>query len=124
MMRIEQQMLRTTARTATLLLVFVMTGCAQERSEKAAYRDVQPATVPVLPSAAPEPLAQKDCSSAQHYRDNICDLAKRICGLQPDPGGNASAGNANAGSVGTGDYCKDAQTRCDEAKQRWQADCE
>lgn len=112
-------------RTRAILLgavcsVLVLQGCSKrDASEKAKYREVEPATAPVLPSAVPEPLAQKDCSSAQHYRDSICDLAKRICGLQPDPGGNASAG-----SVGTGDYCKDAQTRCDEAKQRWQAACQ
>lgn len=122
MARLTLRRRRGVAQGACLCIALLaLQGCSKrDVSEKAKYREVQPATVPVLPSAAPEPLAQKDCSSAQHYRDNICDLAKRICGLQPGPGGNASAGSTAA----AGDYCKDAQTRCDEAKQRWQTDCE
>jgi hypothetical protein len=97
-------------------VLLALWGCSKR--EDRSTKEAAPASAPPLPSVA-QPLAQKDCPSAQRYRDNICELAKRICGLQADPGGNASAGSA-----GTGDYCKDAQTRCDEAKQRWQADCE
>ncbi|HEX2880704.1 MAG TPA: hypothetical protein VHO25_14325, partial [Polyangiaceae bacterium] len=95
MMRVTKLSIRNAAFAATLLLGFVASGCAQESSEKnlqASSQELPQAVAPV-PSAA-VPLAEKDCPSAQRYRDNICELAKKICGLQEDPGGNASAGGS------------------------------
>jgi hypothetical protein len=70
-----------------------------------------------MPSAAPSApiaLTEKDCPSAQRYRDNICELAKRICGTTEDSVGNTAEGT----------YCSDAKSQCDTAKQRYQAACE
>jgi hypothetical protein len=119
---------RSLVGVAALWLAVGLWGCAQRRNEtlslKKAGEEVttEPALpsavqlAPALPSAAP--LAHKDCQGAQRYRDNICELAKKICGFGIDPGGNASAGGTTSG-----DYCEDAQQRCDEASRRWDSDC-
>jgi hypothetical protein len=91
-------------------VLLALWGCSKR--EDHLTKEVALTNAPPLPSVA-QPLAEKDCPSAQRYRDNICELAKKLCGASDTRGGNVSAG----------DYCKDAQARCDDAKQRWQSEC-
>lgn len=116
---------------ATLLSGLLITACARKSSEpeQAALEPahVEPPTssaVPLAPSTGPSvpitvpslesALTGKDCDSAQNYRDNICELAKKICGTTDDSAGNAAEGT----------YCSDARTQCDKATQRHREVCD
>jgi hypothetical protein len=56
-----------------------------------------------------------DCARIAQLRDNICDLAGRICRLvRPPPAGSTTATNGML-------ECLDGQTRCKNAVERAQA---
>jgi hypothetical protein len=101
-----------------VLACLVIVACAQKTDEPEQQK-IQPSKLELpaasaLPPPPPAPLAEKDCESALRYRDNICELAKKICGTSADSVGNAAEGT----------YCNDAQSQCDAAKQRYQTACE
>jgi hypothetical protein len=94
----------------------LITACAR-KSPEPEQKPTQ-AVAPPAPSVATLPkateLVPKDCEGAQRYRDNICELAKKICGTPDDSVGNAAEGT----------YCSDARTQCDQATQRYRSACE
>ena len=56
-----------------------------------------------------------DCARIAQLRDNICDLAARICGLaQPPPAGSTGPGSGSW-------ECIDGTQRCSRAVERAQA---
>jgi hypothetical protein len=113
------QILLRAVRCCSVLVCLLIVACAQKTDEPEQQK-IQPSKLELPaasappPPAAPAPLAEKDCESAQRYRDNICELAKKICGTADDSVGNAAEGT----------YCSDAQSQCDAAKQRYQTACE
>jgi hypothetical protein len=78
---------------ATVLACCLIAGCAQkmelDEQPKESSKTPPPAASAIAP-APPAPLAEKDCPSAERYKDNICELAKKICGTTDDSAGNVA----------------------------------
>lgn len=101
---------------AAVLGCLLIVGCAQKMEHEQQLKESAKAPRPAASVLAPPPapLAEKDCPSAERYRDNICELAKKICGTTDD----------SAGNVAEGTYCSDARTQCDTARQRYREACQ